>query len=189
MPRPLRYSPIGSMGRRNLPCSTVNAQTVNWIGARSRSRISASSMVSESLPPESATATRSPSRIILKRATASPTLRRSVFSRSKSYYGVRLLGPIPQPDYSRLTLLPQHAHGPCRQRQQASLGDAQADPARSEHTRKVTMAEQRHVAFGTLHSRDDTVRARGDLFRGLSAWHCTGPNRPARRCFLNLRCG
>ena len=44
---------------------------------------------------ESATATRSPSRIILKRVTASPTLRNSVFWRSKSllygryYTGVR----------------------------------------------------------------------------------------------------
>ena len=38
--------------------------------------------VAESLPPESATATRSPSRIIWKRWMASPTLRRSVFSRS-----------------------------------------------------------------------------------------------------------
>src|SRR5512135_1881954 len=83
IPRDFRYSPIGSIGRRNLPCSTVKAQTVNFIGARSRRSISASSMVSESLPPESATATRSPSRIILKRVTASPTLRRSVFSRSK----------------------------------------------------------------------------------------------------------
>src|ERR1041385_8046353 len=74
---------MGSMGRRNFPCSTVNAHTVNRIGARSRSRIRASSIVNESLPPESATATRSPSRIILKRVTASPTFRRSVFSNSK----------------------------------------------------------------------------------------------------------
>src|SRR5258708_23233371 len=74
------------MGRRNLPCSTVNAHTENSTGARSRSSSNASSMVTESLPPESATATRSPSRIILNRATASPTLRRSVFSRSTSHY-------------------------------------------------------------------------------------------------------
>ena len=45
-------------------------------------RSSASSMVTESFPPDSATATRSPSRIILKRVTASPTLRSSVFSSS-----------------------------------------------------------------------------------------------------------
>ena len=74
-----KYSPSGSMGRRNLPCSTVNAQTENSTGARLASSNKASSRVSESLPPDSATATRSPSRIILKRPTASPTLRRSVF--------------------------------------------------------------------------------------------------------------
>src|SRR6266567_6798912 len=82
MPRCLRYSPNGSIGRRNLPCSTVKAHTENSIGARFWSRISASSRVAESLPPESATATRSPSRIILKRCIASPTFRSSVFSRS-----------------------------------------------------------------------------------------------------------
>ena len=53
------------------------------IGARSFNKSSASSMVTESFPPESATATRSPSRIILKRVTASPTFRSKVFSRSK----------------------------------------------------------------------------------------------------------
>ena len=82
MPRALRYSAIGSKGRRNLPCSTVNAQTVKSTGARFCNSSSASSIVSESLPPESATATRSPSRIILNRETASPTLRRSIFSNS-----------------------------------------------------------------------------------------------------------
>src|ERR1700682_3133578 len=82
MPRCFRYSPRGSMGRRNFPCSTVNAQTVNSMGARFWSSRSASSSVSESLPPERATATRSPSRIILNRPTASPIFRRSVFSRS-----------------------------------------------------------------------------------------------------------
>src|SRR5450631_3680024 len=71
------------MGRRNLPCSTVKAQTENSTGAFLASSSRASSSVSESLPPESATATRSPSRIILKRPTASPTLRNSIFSRSK----------------------------------------------------------------------------------------------------------
>ena len=45
----------------------------------------ASSRVAESLPPESATATRSPSRIIWKRWMASPTLRSSVFSRSTDF--------------------------------------------------------------------------------------------------------
>ena len=67
MPRACRYSPSGSMGRRNLPCSTVKAQTEKSIGARFWSSNSASSRVTESLPPESATATRSPSRIIWKR--------------------------------------------------------------------------------------------------------------------------
>ena len=43
-------------------------------------------MVRLSLPPESATATRSPSRIILKRVTASPTLRSNDFSRSNAFY-------------------------------------------------------------------------------------------------------
>src|SRR5450631_1603451 len=71
------------MGRRNFPCSTVNAQTVKSIGARSFNSNKASSIVTESLPPESATATRSPSRIILKRVTASPTLCSNVFSSSK----------------------------------------------------------------------------------------------------------
>ena len=33
-PRGFRYSPMGSIGLRNLPCSTVNAQTENSIGAR-----------------------------------------------------------------------------------------------------------------------------------------------------------
>src|SRR5205823_2804649 len=83
MPRCFRYSPSGSMGRRNFPCSTVNAHTENSMGARFDSSTSASSIVTESLPPERATATRSPSRIILKRVTASPTLRSNVFSRSK----------------------------------------------------------------------------------------------------------
>jgi hypothetical protein len=73
---------MGSMGRRNLPCSTVKAQTVKWMGARFCNNSKASSMVAESLPPETATATRSPSRIIWKRWMASPTLRKSVFSRS-----------------------------------------------------------------------------------------------------------
>ena len=82
MPRCFRYSPSGSMGRRNLPCSTVKAQTEKSMGARFCSSSSTSSMVAESLPPESATATRSPSRIMLKRWMASPTLRSSVFSRS-----------------------------------------------------------------------------------------------------------
>src|ERR1700691_4995633 len=82
MPRDFRYSAIGSNGRRNLPCSTVNAQTVKSTGARFCNSSSASSMVSESLPPDSATATRSPSRIILNFATASPTLRSSIFSKS-----------------------------------------------------------------------------------------------------------
>ena len=54
------------MGRRNLPCSTVNAQTVNSIGARFVQQQQGFEQVSESLPPESATATRSPSRIILE---------------------------------------------------------------------------------------------------------------------------
>src|SRR5580693_1639863 len=72
------------MGRRNLPCSTVNAQTENSTGALFASNSSASRRVSESLPPERATATRSPSRIILKRPTASPTFRKSIFSRSKA---------------------------------------------------------------------------------------------------------
>src|SRR5580693_7105220 len=71
------------MGRRNLPCSTVNAQTENSTGALFASNSNASRRVSESLPPERATATRSPSRIILKRPTASPTFRNSIFSRSK----------------------------------------------------------------------------------------------------------
>src|ERR1700722_8069219 len=82
MPRDLRYSAIGSKGRRNFPCSTVNAQTVKSIGARFCNSKSASSIVRESLPPDSATATRSPSRIILNFATASPTLRSSIFSKS-----------------------------------------------------------------------------------------------------------
>src|SRR5215472_12186205 len=76
------------MGRRNLPCSTVNAQTEKSTGARFSSSRRASSRVSESLPPERATATRSPSRIILNRATPSPTLRSSVFSRSKFQCGI-----------------------------------------------------------------------------------------------------
>src|SRR6266566_7214124 len=80
MPRCVKYSPSGSIGRRNLPCSTVKAQTENSTGARFASSNSASSSVRESLPPDSATATRSPSRIILKRWTASPTFRSSVFS-------------------------------------------------------------------------------------------------------------
>ena len=83
MPRDFTYSPTGSMGARNFPCSMVNAQTVKLMGARSRNNTKASSMVMESLPPETATATRSPSRIILKRVTASPTLRSNCFSRSK----------------------------------------------------------------------------------------------------------
>src|SRR5205807_5638483 len=74
--------PMGSIGRRNLPCSTVKAHTLKSMGARFWSRTRASSRVAESFPPERATATRSPSRIILKRPTASPTLRSSVFSRS-----------------------------------------------------------------------------------------------------------
>src|SRR5580692_241612 len=82
MPRDFRYSAIGSNGRRNFPCSTVNAQTVKSTGARFCNSSSASSMVSESLPPDKATATRSPSRIILNFATASPTLRSSSFSKS-----------------------------------------------------------------------------------------------------------
>src|SRR5260370_32046611 len=84
MPRCLRYSPRGSMGRRNFPCSTVNAQTVKSMGARFWSSKSASRRVRESLPPDKATATRSPSRIILNRPTASPIFRRSIFSRSMS---------------------------------------------------------------------------------------------------------
>src|ERR1700757_4387204 len=71
------------MGRKNLPCSTVKAHTVKSTGALLLSKSKASSMVSESLPPDNATATRSPSRIILKRAIASPTLRNIVFSTSK----------------------------------------------------------------------------------------------------------
>src|SRR3984885_1018317 len=82
MPRDLRYSAIGSKGRRNFPCSTVNAQTVKSTGARFCNSNSASSIVSESLPPDNATTTRSPSRIILNFATASPTLRSSSFSKS-----------------------------------------------------------------------------------------------------------
>src|SRR5271157_4042146 len=70
------------MGRRNFPCSTVKAHTEKSMGARFWSSSSASSNVAESFPPESATATRSPSRIILKRWMASPTLRSSVFSSS-----------------------------------------------------------------------------------------------------------
>src|SRR5271170_7551669 len=73
------------MGRKNLPCSTVKAQTENSTGAFLASRSRTSSSVSESLPPESATATRSPSRIILNRAMASPVFRSSVFSRSNGY--------------------------------------------------------------------------------------------------------
>ena len=57
----------------------VKAQTVKSMGARSRSRMSDSSSVNESLPPENPTATRSPSRIILYRVTASPTLRKMTF--------------------------------------------------------------------------------------------------------------
>src|SRR5580698_642858 len=76
---------MGSKGRKNFPCSTVKAQTVKLIGARFCNRRRTSRRVRESLPPESATATRSPSRIILNRETASPTLRSSVFSRSKTY--------------------------------------------------------------------------------------------------------
>src|ERR1700690_4049694 len=74
------------MGRRNLPCSTVKAQTEKSTGARSASSRSACRRVSESLPPESATATRSPSRIILKRPAASPTFLSRVFSMSTIYY-------------------------------------------------------------------------------------------------------
>ena len=40
------------MGRRNLPCSTVKAQTEKSMGARFCSSSSASSRVTESLPPE-----------------------------------------------------------------------------------------------------------------------------------------
>src|SRR5271166_115466 len=82
MPRAFKYSAIGANGRRNFPCSTVNAQTVKSTGARFCSSSSVSSIVSESLPPDNATATRSPSRIILNFATASPTLRSSSFSKS-----------------------------------------------------------------------------------------------------------
>src|ERR1700693_769159 len=88
MPRCFRYSPSGSMGRMNFPCSTVKAQTEKSTGARLASISRASSNVRESLPPDKATATRSPLRIILKRPTASPTLRRRIFSRSK----IRLYG-------------------------------------------------------------------------------------------------
>ena len=49
-----------------------------------RKQQQASSNVMESLPPESATATRSPSRIMRKRCTASPTFRKRVFSISTS---------------------------------------------------------------------------------------------------------
>src|ERR1700686_640066 len=77
------------MGRMNFPCSTVKAQTEKSTGARLASISRASSNVRESLPPDNATATRSPLRIILKRPTASPTLRRRIFSRSK----IRLYGP------------------------------------------------------------------------------------------------
>src|SRR5438105_10033902 len=80
MPRLFRYSPRGSMGRRNLPCSTVKAHTEKSIGARFESSRSASSMVKESFPPDRATATRSPSLIMRKRRIASPTFRNNVFS-------------------------------------------------------------------------------------------------------------
>src|SRR5271163_2177965 len=80
------------MGRRNLPCSTVNAQTENWMGARRANSNRASKSVTESLPPDSATATRSPSRIILKRAIASPTFRNKVFSSSIFFVGRVLVG-------------------------------------------------------------------------------------------------
>src|SRR6185312_5111168 len=70
------------------------------MGARSFNSSSASSIVTESLPPESATATRSPSRIILKRVTASPTLRSSAFSSSKPpLYGERAAEPLLQWNY------------------------------------------------------------------------------------------
>src|SRR3984957_1860209 len=97
MPRCFRYSPNGSMGRMNLPCSTVKAQTEKSTGARFASSRRASSKVSESFPPDSATATRSPLRIILKRPTASPTFLRRIFSRSKiRLYGLGSgsLGPV-----------------------------------------------------------------------------------------------
>ena len=82
-------------GLRNLPCSTVNAQTEKSMGARFCSRMSASRRVTESLPPERPTATRSPSRIILNRAMASPTFRRIVFCRSKSHYRWRVQTTCP----------------------------------------------------------------------------------------------
>src|ERR1700686_1200954 len=75
------------MGLRNFPCSTVKDVTEKSMGARFCNSSRASSIVIESLPPESATATRSPSRIILKRAIASPTLRSNVFSRSTFSHG------------------------------------------------------------------------------------------------------
>src|SRR5712692_5781271 len=54
----------------------VKVHSVTLTGDRFSSSTSASSIVSESLPPETATATRSPSRIILNLAIASPTRRR-----------------------------------------------------------------------------------------------------------------
>ncbi len=63
-----RYSPIPARSAiKHFPCSTVNAQTENSIGARSESSFKASRRVSESFPPDRATATRSPSRIMRKR--------------------------------------------------------------------------------------------------------------------------
>src|SRR5882724_7635666 len=60
----------------------VKAQTVKGMGARFCSRANDSSKVSESLPPETPTATRSPARIMRNLPIASPTLRRTIFSTS-----------------------------------------------------------------------------------------------------------
>ena len=55
------------------------------MGARFCSNTKDSSNVTESLPPDKPTATRSPALIIRKRPIASPTFRRTVFSNSTFY--------------------------------------------------------------------------------------------------------